>query len=240
MKGPLLYAVIILRALLCGAQNNTSTVSTALAATPPEETSSAGAISPVPTSPAATPRLTSAVRSASKRNPLPDSTPSGAAAPVGVLDRRELLMLTGGLVLVCVILLLSTLMLICKVCQMSKRNKMLGGDAAKPTASDGKYKGNAETEAQETSMLLTNLSKTQEEVDRSDNPKEEGQKVRENGETGEGKQEAEEICKSQEAADVTPVDDSSFVTQQKDVDGPSANAAAAPSPDATEEPKNLV
>ncbi|XP_061659585.1 uncharacterized protein LOC133491892 isoform X2 [Syngnathoides biaculeatus] len=218
MKGPairlLLCGVILLGGLLCGAQNNSSTVSSVWLSTRPKENSSASTNSPVLTTPAATPRLTSAVWSTSKRN----TTPSDAAPPVGVLDRRELLVLTGGLVLVCVILLLSTLMLTCKVCQMSRHIKMLAGDSVKLTASKGQHKSNPETDAKETSMVLTNLSKTQEEVDRR-NSREEGQKVHENGETEDGKQEAEE---------------------EKHLDAPCANASAAPSPGATEEQKNVV
>ncbi|XP_019714425.1 uncharacterized protein LOC109508945 [Hippocampus comes] len=240
---PLFYGVIILRALMCGAQNNSYNVPSLLASTPdprtPEENVATGAMSPRPSSQAATTPLPSAVRSTSKPNPLPDLTPSSVATPVGVLDTRNcipLMMLTGGLILICLILLLSTSMLTCKVCQMSKRIRMLGSDFAKQMESNGKYKSNLETEAKETSMLLTDLNETQKEVDRS-GPKEEDVKVRENGEKGEGKQEAEEAAKSEEAADVTPVDDSSCLTQQKPGD---ANASVAASPDGTEKQKDVV
>lgn len=240
---PLFYSLIMLRALVCGAQNNSYNVPALLATTPdprtPKENVAASAMSPRPSSQAATTPLPSAVRSTSKPNPLPDLMPSRAAAPVGVLDTHKcipLVILTGSLILICLILLLSTSMLTCKVYQMSKRIRMLGSDFAKQMESDGKYKGNLETEAKETSMLLTDLNETRKKVDHSV-PKEEDVKVCENGEKGEGKQEAEEAAKSEEAADVTPVDDSSCLTQQKSGD---ANASTAASPDGTEKQKDVV
>ncbi|XP_077360980.1 uncharacterized protein LOC144006147 [Festucalex cinctus] len=225
---PLLFGIIILRALMCEAQNNsTSDLRT------PKENASVSAISPGQSSRAVTTQLTSAVGSTSKSNPSPDSTPSSTASPVGVSDTSNkciaLVMLTGGLILVCFVLLLSTLMLTCKVCQMSKRIGMLASEPAKRTESDGKYKSNSETEAKENSMLLTDLSQTQEQVDHR-GPEEESVKVRENGEKGEGKE--KEAAESEEAADVTPVDDSTCLTQQKD--------GEAPSPDGNEEQKHLV
>ncbi|XP_075876436.1 uncharacterized protein LOC142884579 [Nelusetta ayraudi] len=77
------------------------------------------------------------------------------------------LMLTGGLIIACTILLISTLMLACQVCHLSGRLKALASDEDLVSSSDywtGKAKrakGKVETEDKEDSVLLDEIDQKQ-------------------------------------------------------------------------------
>nr|XP_057933758.1 uncharacterized protein LOC131132281 [Doryrhamphus excisus] len=205
MMGPAVVSVMILRALLCGAQNS----SFSLPASTQGEKASDRVASAVPTSSPAASHLPLHLTSAA----------SGTAAPVGMLDRKEclpLLMLAGGLALVCALLLLSTLMLTCKVCQMSRRINMLATRSLSCTPSAAGNKTHLETDGKEIGMLLGLLEGG------DTRPRAEREEVQENEEKGEEKQ--------KDAEETAAVDESALPKQQRVEE----NTSDAPSPHGTE------
>ncbi|XP_054611452.1 uncharacterized protein LOC129169247 [Dunckerocampus dactyliophorus] len=226
MKGPTILSVLsvlILRALLCGAQNKSSS----LPAFTQGEKASSRATSPDPTSSPATSHLALHLTSA-----------ASSTAPVSMLERKEclpLLMLAAGLSLVCALLLLSTFTLTCKVCQMSRRINVLATKSLSCTQSAGGNKRNLEMDAKEAGMLLARL-----EGGDMSGPQAEREKVQENEEKGEEKQkdaeekqkDAEEKQKdAEETKEAAKVDESAFPKQQKGEE----NTSDDPSSHGTEE-----
>ncbi|XP_061752495.1 uncharacterized protein LOC133550548 [Nerophis ophidion] len=203
---PLVFSVMILRALLSEAQNNSSTFP-ALSSLTPRETPSTSTFSPDPTSPTSHLNSKLKLRMTPVSSRSPDLTSGGPSVdtPVAMFDRKEcfpVLMLTTGLFLLSAVLLLSTLTLAFKVCQMSRRIKMLGSKSEHWMESAGRDKSNSETDRKETSMLLADMSRPQEEVD-DHSPKEE-----------KGEEEQKDAEETEETADVTQVDGSAFPKQQ--------------------------
>lgn len=76
---------------------------------------------------------------------------------------HQVLMVTGGLIIACTMLLVSTLLLSYKVCQLSRRLKALGSNVDLIsntdywTGTDKKNKGNSEEEPRATTMLMADL-----------------------------------------------------------------------------------
>lgn len=137
-------------------------------------------------------------------------TVSTAATPA--YNEKHLLMVAGGLILACTILLISTLLLACKVCQLSRRLKMLcvHSDPVVPTKY-GKDNNKSDADAKETVVLMDDLNQTHDEAgDGGNGPdaesKGEGkEEVRENGvEQRENAAKNEEVKETPAAASEDP------------------------------------
>ncbi|XP_037603566.1 uncharacterized protein LOC119475178 [Sebastes umbrosus] len=245
----LLYYIVILGALLCGAQTTpgttndnvtsiTSNYSTAPAseASPPADPTSvassvASTVSPTTVSPSPGPQPTT-------------TTTTSSTTPIAVFYKKECLpvyMVAGGLIIACAILLLSTLFLMCKVCQLSKRVKMLSDNADLISTSEywmGTAKRNksaSETEVKETTVLMADIAQTQEEMGNGTTKEEGGNK---DGPTGEEK-EVGDAAKSEEASNVTVAENASK-PQEEAADSQSTKAVAASTANGKEEPKDVV
>ncbi|CAJ1064264.1 uncharacterized protein LOC117812578 [Xyrichtys novacula] len=151
-------------------------------------------------------------------------------------------MVAGGLILVCFILLLSTLLLACRVCRLSRRVKELSSNEDLVSTveyrmgTDKKNKSKPENEPEETAVLMSDLSHTKEEMGNG-NTKEEGEKEVKDGQTGdESKTEGGEANKNEEAA-ASPATAAESSTpskgQEETSEFPSADEGA-------EEPKDVV
>ncbi|XP_028451947.1 uncharacterized protein LOC114567184 [Perca flavescens] len=253
MKG-----LFFLCALLCGAQiselgtagnaDNTTHYTNFTAST---TTSKDVATSVASTTPNATTPSPKIVSESKTQSTSPDTKP-----PINTLPRmfskewkecRLTLMVSGGLIIACTILLLSVLVLLCKVCHLRRRIKMLSSNADLISTNDywmGTAKKNKETEAKETTVLMSDINQTQEEMDNG-TTKEEGEKVKEDGQTGEeDKKEVGDMSAKSEDASATPVtvDEkaASSKPQEEAIDAQSTNAVAASSSEGTEEPKDGV
>ncbi|XP_062289692.1 uncharacterized protein LOC133994452 [Scomber scombrus] len=160
---------------------------------------------------------------------------------------RELAV-AGGLIILCAVLLISTVSLTCKVCQLSRhinKLKRRDSDSGCVMGTAMKEKSKSETEAIETTVLMADVSQTQEEVGNSATKEEE--KVINNGQMGEendkepgdtaqasaGENEKETLVISDE-------NPSSPNLQEETADSQSAKAVAASSSEGTEEPKDVV
>ncbi|XP_068585598.1 uncharacterized protein [Cebidichthys violaceus] len=152
------------------------------------------------------------------RSPGPQPTTTSTSTtttttPIDMYYRKECLpvfLVAGGLIIACIILLLSTLLLMCKVCQLSNRVKMLSDNSDLISTSEywigtaKKSKSAPETEAKETTVLMADINQAQEDVGNGA-AKEEAVKVKEDGQTGEeDKKEVGNTAKSEEAS-TTPV-----------------------------------
>lgn len=150
-------------------------------------------------------------------------------------------MVTGCLIVLCTLLLVSTVALACHVCQLKKH---VHNDA--DLISNHEYwigtaqrnGGKPETEAGESSILMSHFkpSETQEELSASA-AEEDAEKVNEDGKTGE---EASETVK--EGGDAAAASDQTSASETKTdtADAPSTEATAASSSEGTEEPKDAV
>ncbi|XP_054482406.1 serine-rich adhesin for platelets-like [Anoplopoma fimbria] len=177
---------------------------------------------------------------------------TSTSTPINMFNMKEcrpVFIVAGGLIIACTILLISTLLLIYKVCRMSRRIKTLSNDNDLISTSEywmetaKKSKGASETEAKETTVLMADINQTQEAVENS-GTKDEAVKVNEDEQTGEeDKKEVGDTAKSEEASTtpVTAVDNAaSSEPQEEDSDTQSVEAEAAPSSKGTEEPKEEV
>ncbi|XP_020485918.2 uncharacterized protein [Labrus bergylta] len=186
---------------------------------------------------------TSGNRLSSSQSPavVPQSqSTSGPLVPVTIQleafffkwDCRQVLMASGGLIILCVILLLSVFFLAWKVCRLSRRIKELSSNADLISTSEywmesaKKNKSKSETEPKETTVLMSDMSQTKEER-ANGTTEEEGEK--------ENKTEEGDATKSEEAA-ATPV----AVCASSEPKEEAIEATAAPSPEGTEEPKDVV
>ncbi|XP_071781537.1 uncharacterized protein LOC139931827 [Centroberyx gerrardi] len=156
-----------------------------------------------------------------------------------MFDRRFgliLLMVAGGLIILCTILLVSTVALTCKVCHMSRH---IHSDADLISNSEywmGTAQRNgkkSETEAKETAVLMSHFSQTQEEMSASA-AKDGGGEGNKDGRAGEetlenGKEEGDTANADQASASGTGMDTT-----------PSTKATAASSSEGSEEPKDVV
>ncbi|XP_060911575.1 uncharacterized protein LOC132988285 [Labrus mixtus] len=151
------------------------------------------------------------------------------------MDHLQVLMVSGGLIILCFILLLSVFLLAWKVCRLNRRIKELSSNADLISTSEywmgtgKKNKSKSETEPKETTVLMSDMSQTKEERGNG-TTKEEGEK--------ENNTEEGDTTKSEEAA-ATPVAacESSPSSEPKEE---AIEATAAPSPEGTEEPKDVV
>lgn len=158
-------------------------------------------------------------------------------------------MVAGGLFIACIILLVSTLLLACKVCQLSRQIKALSSNSdlistsAYWTGTAKKNKGKSETEAQETCILMADLNQMQEEKSNGTTNKE-GRKVNEDGKIGEEDEKEVGDAANTEDASTTPAavaeNSSSAKPQEEATDSQSTKAVAASSSEETEEPKDMV
>ncbi|KAM3601003.1 uncharacterized protein V6R79_005942 [Siganus canaliculatus] len=129
-------------------------------------------------------------------------------------------MVTGGLIIVCTILLLSTLLLAWKVCLLSSRVKALSSNADLISNSEywmgtaKKNKNKSEPEAQETSVLMASVSATQEDEGEKANAKEqkgEGTKKEVNGES-----EKKDDCGGEKSSSKTQEDVTNTAAKSED------------------------
>ncbi|KAK9536261.1 hypothetical protein VZT92_006060 [Zoarces viviparus] len=269
MKGLLFLVccVEILAALLCGAAADV--LSGASATTAKKDDSNADShtthapFQPDPTRDASsmsTTLSTPTVSQTSKghstlRSPGPQPTTTSTSTTIDMYYRKEclpVLMVAGGLIVACTILLLSTLLLMCKVCQLSNRVKMLSVNSdlistseywiGQPIGTAKKSKSAPETEAKETTVLMADVILVQEVGNGA--AKEEAVKVKEDGQTGEeDKKEVGDTAKSEEASTtpVTAVENASSSKKQEGAtDSLSVKAGAPPSSKGTEGPKEEV
>ncbi|XP_034539344.1 uncharacterized protein LOC117812578 [Notolabrus celidotus] len=244
----LMCSIAILCAPLCGANdvgNATSAFSTGSPeSSPANQTSNPSSMSG--TISTAKVLLTSPV---SKSQSLPSSaTPKPNTVPNALSFKKECLyvyMVTGGLIILSFFLLLSTLLLACRVCHLNKRIKELSSNADLISISEYRIgtaktdKSEPEKEPEETTVLMSDLSQNKEEMGNG-TTKEEG----ENGQTGQdSKTEDGDKNKSEEAA-ATPaaVAESSSPSKgpEETNESPSAEATAASKSEGTGEPKDVV
>lgn len=154
-------------------------------------------------------------------------------------------MVSGGLMVVCTILLVSTLLLACKVCHLARhiRNLSSNSDLISNTeywmGTDKKGKSKSEAEPKETTVMMADINETQAETNGT---KEEGGKVTEEGQMGE--ENKEEVVGDAEEASAKPVADadksSPSKPQEEATDSPTTKAETAPTSEGTEEPKDVV
>ncbi|XP_053187892.1 uncharacterized protein LOC128371565 [Scomber japonicus] len=159
----------------------------------------------------------------------------------------------GGLIILCAVLLISTVSLTCKVCQLSRHIKKLKRRDSETISNSGyltgtpmKEKSKSETEAIETTVLMADVSQTQEEVGNS-GTKEEEEKVINDGQMGEEKDkepgDTAETSTGENEKETLVISDenpSSPNLQEETADSQSAKAVAASSSEGTEEPKDVV
>ncbi|MEQ2187477.1 hypothetical protein GOODEAATRI_005051 [Goodea atripinnis] len=150
----------------------------------------------------------------------------------------------GTLILACTILLISTLMLAWKVCQLRRCVSTLGGKGTLVSNSeywmgmDKKNKAESQPEAKENSFLLTENSQTNQEID-NNATKEDGGKVGEDGQNGEEKK-VGDGQETKEAATLAATEESSPSSKAVEEATSSENTTAPPplsSSEDTEEPK---
>lgn len=160
-----------------------------------------------------------------------------------IKECRLVLFVSAGLIIACAILLISTLFLAWRTCHLSRllRTLSTNGDLISNseywmgTARSGKSK--PETEAKETTVLMSDLSQTQEAMGNG-TTNEDGGKVKEDGQKGEEKEAGDSANSEQQAA---AAEDSSSSKPQEEADNSqSAKAAAASSSEGTEEPKDVL
>lgn len=188
----------------------------------------------------------------SKTSPISTTTAATAAAATPLkFNFKECLPLyvvAGGLILACLILLFSTLLLACKVCQLNRRLKTLSSDS--DMISNCAYKmqtfnentNKSEPEAKETSILMADIDQTQRGVGNGAT-KEEGGKVNEGGQVGEEKKEADGTADSEEAStgekETVAENPPSPQLQEDATNSTSTSAVAASSSEGAEEPKDV-
>ncbi|KAK2879697.1 hypothetical protein Q8A73_023509 [Channa argus] len=192
-------------------------------------------------------------------NPNKSTISSTSSSILGdLLKNKEcllLLMVCGGLIIACTILLLSTLLLIWKVCQLNRRLKALSSNNDLISTTEycvraAKMNENqSEPEPKESTILMSDFSQTQEDMGNG-SAKEEGGKVNEDGQIGEeNKKEAEGTGSNEEASTgdskgetrVTVAENSSSSQPQENTTNSQfTNAEEAPSSEGTEESKDVV
>ncbi|XP_029304209.1 uncharacterized protein LOC115019032 [Cottoperca gobio] len=210
MKGFLflLYCIEILGAVN-GAQSVTGNIPTSIASKAASNPNSPFSSSQTPTI------VANSISQSTTKGPTSHAAPPLPGAhrpttkPFVMFYRKEylsLLMVTGGLIIACAILLFTTLLLIWKVCKLSRRIKMLSSNADLISTSEywvGTAKRNksaSEKEDKETTVLMSDIIQTQEDIGNG-TTKEEGKKVNEGGQKGEeNKKEAGDPAKSEEAS----------------------------------------
>ena len=143
----------------------------------------------------------------------------------------------------CTILLVSTLLLVWKACQLSRRVKALSSNvdliSSEHWEETGKKdKSKSEAKPEETTVLMTEISPTQEEVGNGAT-KEEGGKVNEDGQTGEDKKEEGDTSNAEEAS-ATPETAAENSSSSKPQEEEPTKDVAASTSESTEEAKDVV
>lgn len=125
-----------------------------------------------------------------------------------LLQNPKLILIYAVSILVCAILLISTLALTLKVCQLRRRLKTIGSDSECWMGMDKTKKPDSQPEAKESCSLLIEDGKTNQEIDDSAK-KDEGGKVSKDLQNGdekkvEGAKESEEAAKPAAPEDSSP------------------------------------
>lgn len=201
--------------------DNTSTLSPQLTLNVDQNTSENATLFPADArTPVITPVGTPGSSELTKHTSRPTSAHSSktSAAPDdsarnNFIDTKHcfsVLMLTGGLIIACAILLISTLMLAWKVCHLSGHLKALASDDDLISSADywtGKAKkdeGKAETEDKEDSVLLSEVNQKQDDA-KEESVTANGDKKKQ--EEGEEKKEGEGEKKLSESSSTKPQED---------------------------------
>lgn len=265
----LLYSVQILSAQLCGAENSVSTMETFpnISKTEMNKTEDSSLMSKEPPTTVkvsfSTPGTSSShvQRSTTTAATISSTSTSTASThnctPGWFIFKKECfrcLIVTAALILACTILLISTLMLACKVCQLSRHLKMLNSNIDLISTSEykmgtaKKHKDNCEPEVNETSMLMADTSQTQEDMGNGITKEEEGKVNEDEQMEEENKKEVGGTANNEEAstgenkkeAPVTTAENPSTSQPQEDITNSQSNAIAASSSEGAEEPKDVV
>ncbi|XP_056267296.1 uncharacterized protein LOC130191668 isoform X1 [Pseudoliparis swirei] len=247
----LFYCIEILAALLCGAQNVASTAnltnsqdpaatgqknysqsnadaisSTSQALTPTDPTRVASG-APSTVAPPAVSQDSNSHGLSLSPSPQPTTTTTAAAAasPIYMFYKKEchpVFMTAGGLIIACTVLLTSTLLLMCTVCRLSRRIKMLSANGDLISTSEywmgtaKRSKSEPETNANEAAVLMADIGQTQEAVG-DGAAKEEAAKAKEDGRMGEeDKMEVGDTAQSGEAPATPAVGNASSSTPQEE------------------------
>lgn len=238
-----MYGLLFL--LLCGAHNLTGFSTADLQNSTDQEGLTTTVLTVLPSTSSgvmSTQSPTTVIRFPSSHSTKPSLGPQ-PTTPNGMFYRKECLpvfMVTGGLIIACAILLVSTLMLAWKVCQLSRRIKALSSNADLISNSeywigtDKRNKSKSETEPRETSVLMANLGQSQEETGNGAT-KGEGGTV-----NGDNKKEDGHATNSEEASTTSAEYSSSSKPQEEATDSQPTKAVAAPTSEGTEEPKDVM
>ncbi|KAK5623853.1 hypothetical protein CRENBAI_002740 [Crenichthys baileyi] len=176
-------------------------------------------------------------------NTATTTSPSTFSSLIGQYP-KIIIISCGALILACTILLISTLTLAWKVCQLRRCLRTLGGKGSLIGNSeywmgmDKKNKAESQPEAKENSFLLTENSQTNQEID-NNTTKEDGGKVGEVGQNGE-EQKVGDGQETKEAATPAATEESSPSSKPEAEATSSENTTAPPplsSSEDTEEPK---
>ncbi|TKS83522.1 Oligodendrocyte-myelin glycoprotein [Collichthys lucidus] len=199
----LLCCAEILSALLCGAEQQFTGSSPSDTESLPDTTSFSTSMTEASTAMISTHRATAKITSKSPTTPSVTQT----TALHNLFDRKclPLVMVSGGLMVVCTILLVSTLLLACKVCHLTRRIKDLSSNSDLISNSeywmgtDKKGKSKSEAEPKETTVMMADINETPAET--GNGTKEEGGKVTEGGQMGEENKGDAEEASTKPAAD---------------------------------------
>lgn len=215
----LLCCTQILSVVLCENQTNTTeaaTINNIASNNPPSAPTTESTFSSFQSSiRTSLPAITSTETSSSSAT---IATTTATPSIINVKGCLPVLLLTGGLIICCTILLISTLMLTCRVCHLSRRIKALRSsnddlisNSDYWTGTAKRNKGKSEKpEDKEASVLLGDVSQVQEETDatREDNGTASGDKKEEAGEgaSATAAEESSSTKPQEEAADGQPTE----------------------------------
>lgn len=166
------------------------------------------------------------------------SKPTSTSSQPFVTEKCRLqLMVCGGLIIACTFFLMTTFLLTCKVCRLSRRIRKLSrsfelnSDFDFSEAKRGRSKSG--TEAKETAVLLSDVTQTKQEPD--------GAATEQDGRKSEEEKEGD-ASKSEEASPPAAAAESSTSESEEEAaiseTTPAAAAPSAPSSKGSEEPKN--
>ncbi|KAE8287901.1 hypothetical protein D5F01_LYC13959 [Larimichthys crocea] len=178
----------ILSALLCGAEPQSTNSSPSATESLTNLTSFSTSMTEASTAMSSTHRANTKVTSKSPTTPSVTQTTASPNFFQGMKECLPVFMVSGGLMVVCTILLVSTLLLACKVCHLARHIKNLSSnsDLISNTeywmGTDKKGKSKSEAEPKETTVMMADINETQAETNGT---KEEGGKVTEEGQMGE-------------------------------------------------------
>lgn len=162
--------------------------------------------------------------------PVSDSnTPKGFTFK----DLSTAYMVAGGLILLSFLLLISTLLLAYKVCRLNRRIKELSSDSDLVVTTEYQgVKGKSEKDVEETTVLMSDLGQTKEEMGNG-TAKEEGESKVEDGDKNQSEDAAAPPAAAAESS-------SPSKEPEETRESPSAEATAASNSEGPEEPKDVV